>query len=85
MTMGVEEGGACARAGATEAPQHIRWDDPGPASIVDRRAMEGHLRLSKQRSRIVEPDGRVCRRPLHTLGRSQGRVLNGRLPEQPAA
>ena len=38
--MGAEERRARARVGATGAPQHIRWDDPGPTSIMDRGAVE---------------------------------------------
>ena len=69
-TMGAEERGARARAGATGGPQHFRRNDSGTTSNVDRRAVEGHLRLSEQRSRVIKPDGRLHRRPVYALGRS---------------
>ena len=80
--MSTEERGARARAGATGAPQHIRRDDPGPTSIMDRQAVERHLQLSEQRGRVIELDGRIYRRPVHALGGSKGQILNGRLQEQ---
>ena len=70
VTMGVEERGTRARAGATGVPQHLRRNDPGPTSNVDRRAVEGHLRLSERRSRVIKPDGRLHQRPVYAPGRS---------------
>ena len=69
-TMGAEERGARVRVGAMGVPHHFRRNDPGPTSNVDHRAVEGHLRLSERRSRVIKPDGRLHRRPVYALGRS---------------
>ena len=83
--IGTEEGGACSRVGATGAPQHLRRDNPGPTTAMERRSVEGHLQLSEWRFRAIQLDGGVPRGAFHASGRSQGRVLRGGLPEQSAA
>ena len=68
--MGTEEGGACSRAGATGAPQHLRRDDLGPTTAVDRQAVEGHLQLSERRFQAIQPDGGVPQGAFQAPGRS---------------
>ena len=74
--MGTEEEGAGSGAGATGAPQHLQWNDPGPTIAMDCRAMARHLQLSERRFRAVQPDGRLPRGTLHAPGRPQGQILH---------
>ena len=79
--VGAEERRARTRVGATEAPEYLRRDYLGSAKTLDRRPMKGDLQVSEWRSRVGQPDGRLHRRLVHTLGRPQGRIRCRRLQE----
>ena len=79
-TVGVEEGGDCARTGAIGVPEHFRRDYPRSAATLDRQFMERGVRVSEWPGRFSQPDGRIHRRPLHASGRSEGWIRGRRLP-----
>ena len=58
-TVGAEKRRTCTRVDATRAPKYLQRDCPGSASTLDRRPMEGDLRISEWQSRNGQPDGRV--------------------------
>ena len=67
-TVGAEKRRTCARGVTTGAPKHLRHDRLVSATTLDRRAMEGDIRLSEWWSGIGKPDGRLHRRPVHSPG-----------------
>ena len=77
-----EQRGNRMQTNATGAPKHLRWDNPGSTSTVDRRSMEGGLQVSEWQGKFSQPDGRLYRRPVYASGRSEGRVRGRRLPER---
>ena len=57
--MGAKERGARARVGAIGAPEYLQQDYPRSAAALDRLPMEGDLRISERRSRVIKPDERI--------------------------
>ena len=83
--MGTKEGGFGPGDGATGAAQHLRQNDTGSPTTLDRRSMARHVQFSERRFWVVQLDGGPPRRVLHAPSQSQGWVFCGRVLERPAA
>ena len=81
VIVGAEERRTHTRVGATGAPKYLRRNDLGPTPIVDRRTMEGHLRVSEWRDRVSQLDGRLHQRLVYAPSRPKGQICSRGLPE----
>ena len=80
-TVDTEERGDRARTNSTGAPEHLRWNYPGSATTLDRKAMEGYLRVSEWRGRFSQPDGQLHQRLIYPPSGFEGWIRSRGLLE----